>query len=274
MRWRPGDEWAIVEGAAEDVGPAPSKSKVHDYRGQRGQVFYASPQQPSVPSALCGEVTEVGRILSYTPHHMSRPSILPLDVPDRGLTPDALLNTYNANRLAAQGYTGKGTTIVIFAFTGYDQADLDTFATTFGLPKFTPILVGGQPSEPSGEDANGSRSRPRHRAGCAESCRQRPTDRGGRRRLREDRADAGGDGSAVPRRGVELLDRLGLRQADHRRRPGPGAVRPGHRARHTAPRHSTPAETSPAWNAKADRTGRPRPAAPMSGWTRSRRCRR
>ena len=150
VRWRPGDNWAIVEGAAENVGSA-FGVQVHDYRGRRGQVFYASPHQPSVPSALSGEVAEVGRILSYTPHHTSQPSILPLDVPDRGLTPDALLNTYNANRLAAQGYTGKGTTIVIFAFTGYDQADLDTFATTFGLPKFTPILVGGQPSEPSGE---------------------------------------------------------------------------------------------------------------------------
>ena len=40
---------------------------------------------------------------------------------------------------------------MIFAFNGYDQADLDTFATTYGLPKFTPTLVGGQPSEPHGE---------------------------------------------------------------------------------------------------------------------------
>ena len=62
-----------------------------------------------------------------------------------------MLTTYNANRLAADGFTGKGITIVIFAFDGYDQADLDTFATTYGLPKFTPILVGGQPEEPRGE---------------------------------------------------------------------------------------------------------------------------
>lgn len=53
--------------------------------------------------------------------------------------------------LAEQGYTGKGQTIVIFAFDGFDQADLDTYATTFGLPRFTPILIGGQPSAPRGE---------------------------------------------------------------------------------------------------------------------------
>ncbi|MDT7762090.1 MAG: kumamolisin, partial [Mycobacterium sp.] len=114
VRWRPGAQWAVVEGAAENVAKA-FDVEVHDYRGQRGQVFYASPQQPSIPGSLRDEVAEFGRILGYTPHHMSRPSILPLDVPDKGLTPGGLLTTYNVNRLAADGYTGKGTTIVFFA---------------------------------------------------------------------------------------------------------------------------------------------------------------
>ncbi len=150
VRWRPGDDWAIVEGGPQAVANS-FGVEVHDYRGQLGQVFYASPQQPVVPAPLRGQVTEMGRILGYTPHRMSRPSMMPLDVPDQGLSPQALLTTYNADRLAQQGYTGKGTTIVIFAFDGYDQADLDSFATLFNLPKFTPVLVGGQPGEPRGE---------------------------------------------------------------------------------------------------------------------------
>lgn len=150
VRWRPGAQWAVVEGAAENVAKA-FDVEVHDYRGQRGQVFYASPQQPSIPESLRAEVAEFGRILGYTPHHMSRPSILPLDVPDRGLTPGSLLTSYNASRLAADGYTGKGTTIVFFAFDGFEQADLDTFAKTYGLPKFTPTVVGGQPGKAGGE---------------------------------------------------------------------------------------------------------------------------
>ena len=77
--------------------------------------------------------------------------MLPLDVPDKGLMPSALLNTYNATRLAADGYTGKGTTIVFFAFDGFDQSDLDTFASTYGLPQFTPEVVGGELDEPRGE---------------------------------------------------------------------------------------------------------------------------
>jgi kumamolisin len=150
VRWQPGDDWAVIEGPSESVSRA-LEVEVHDYRGQRGQEFYASPQQPQVPPTLRTEVAELGRILSYTPHHMSRPHILPLDVPDRGLTPDALLTTYNAAGMARAGFTGKGTTIVIFAFDGYDQSDLDQFATTFGLPKFTPVLVGGQPGPSRGE---------------------------------------------------------------------------------------------------------------------------
>jgi kumamolisin len=150
VRWKPGRAWAVLEGAAEKVADA-FDVEVHDYRGKRGQVFYASPQQPSIPEALTPEVAEVGRILGYLPHHTSQTRMFPLDVPDKGLKPSALLNTYNASRLAADGYTGKGTTIVFFAFDGFDQSDLDAFATTYGLPQFTPEVVGGELDDPRGE---------------------------------------------------------------------------------------------------------------------------
>lgn len=150
VRWRPGDDWAVIEGAAQKLADA-FGVEVHDYRGQKGQVFYASPQQPPVPDELRGEVVESGRILGYMPHHTSWNWTLPLDVPDKGLMPNALLNTYNVGKLAADGYTGKGATIVFFAFDGFDQADLDTFATKYNLPKFEPDVVGGDLEEPRGE---------------------------------------------------------------------------------------------------------------------------
>lgn len=150
VRWRPGNAWAIVEGGADDVARA-FDVPVHDYRGRKGQVFYASRQQPDVPAPLHAEVTSLGRILGYTPHHMARPGFLPLDVPKQGLTPDALLNAYNAKPLADAGFTGKGATIVFFEFDGYDQSDLDAFSEMSGLPKFTPVLIGGQPGPAHGE---------------------------------------------------------------------------------------------------------------------------
>lgn len=150
VRWRPGDNWAVVEGTAPAVG-AEFGVDVHDYRGRRGQVFYASSQQPDVPTSLRTELTGFGRILGYTPFHEARPSILPLDVPDSGLSPQDLRSIYNVNPLTARGFTGKGTTIVVFGFDGFDQSDLDKFASEFQLPQFTPVVVGDMPSERTGE---------------------------------------------------------------------------------------------------------------------------
>jgi kumamolisin len=150
VRWRPGDTWAVVEGAGQDVATA-FDVPVNDYHGRKGQVFYASPRQPAVPEPVRDDVTGLGRILGYTPHHEASPRFLPLDVPTGGLSPKALLEAYNAAPLAAAGFTGKGATIVFFEFSGYNQEDLDTFADTSGLPRFTPILVGGQPG-PSGAE--------------------------------------------------------------------------------------------------------------------------
>ncbi|MGH3674336.1 MAG: S53 family peptidase [Mycobacterium sp.] len=152
VRWRPGDAWAIVEGAAQDLARA-FEVPVHDYRGPKGQLFYASTQQPSVPSALHGVVADLGRIMGYTPHRTKGPGILPLDVPKGGLTPRGLLEAYNATPLAEAGFTGKGATIVFFEFDRYDQKDLDTFADTSGLPRFTPVVIGGRPAESHGETA-------------------------------------------------------------------------------------------------------------------------
>ncbi|MCV7021242.1 S53 family peptidase [Mycolicibacterium aichiense] len=150
VRWRPGDHWATVTGAAPAVGLAFAVA-VHDFRGRTGQVFYASPQQPVVPMPIVDEVTELGRILGYVPHNESVPVIVPLDVPDQGLGPAGLLRTYNAAPLRESGYTGQGSTVLVFAFDGFDQEDLDMFASAFDLPKFTPELMGDMPSQRSGE---------------------------------------------------------------------------------------------------------------------------
>lgn len=152
VRWRPGDKWAIVEGAATDLARA-FAVPVRDYRGPQGQVFYASPEQPAVPSAVRDAVTGLGRILGYTPHRTKGPGFLPTDVPKGGLTPKGLLEAYNATPLVDAGFTGKGATIVFFAFDSADQKDLDLFADTSGLPRFTPVIVGGRPTEVHGETA-------------------------------------------------------------------------------------------------------------------------
>ena len=155
VRWRADDSWAFIGGSPGALAEAFGVS-VHDYRGRRGQVFYASPQQPAVPAAVRAEVAELGRILGYTPHREANRWVFPAEAPDQelaqqGLTPAAVLRTYNVQPLRDAGYSGKGGTVIVFSFDGFDQADLDLFATTFNLPMFTPEVVGGQPPARRGE---------------------------------------------------------------------------------------------------------------------------
>ncbi len=150
VRWRAGEPWAVLEGAPDTVAGALGVA-VHDYRGKHGQVFYASPQQPAIPAQVRGEVGELGRILGYTPYHMGVPPLMPRDVPDGGMLPTELVTAYNFNALAAGGFTGKGITVVVFGFDGFDQRDMDSFADWFDLPKFTPQVVGGMPTQMHGE---------------------------------------------------------------------------------------------------------------------------
>ncbi len=154
VHWRAGDPWAVIEGRPRAIGAAFGVA-IHDYRARRGpdpgRVFYASPQQPAIPPQLSGEVGGLGRILSYTPYREGRPPTPPLDVPDGGLLPNQLLTAYNVTPLSSAGYTGKGGTVVVFSFDGFDQQDMDSFADWFDLPRFTPQVVGGMPDRRSGE---------------------------------------------------------------------------------------------------------------------------
>lgn len=154
LRWRGGDDWAVIEGTPAAVSAAFGVA-VHDYRAvggpESGRVFYASPQQPGVPTPARAEVSGLGRILGYTPYREGLPPTPPLDVPDGGLLPAALLSAYNATPLTAAGYTGAGQTVVVFSFDGFEQADMDSFADIFGLPRFTPEVIGGMPAQRTGE---------------------------------------------------------------------------------------------------------------------------
>ncbi|MEI7545189.1 MAG: S53 family peptidase [Mycobacteriaceae bacterium] len=150
VRWHEGDSWAIVEGAPDAVANAFGIA-VHDYRARRGDVFYASPQQPDIPPATRGEVAGLGRILSYTPFREGMPPTPPRDVPDGGLLPTQLLSAYNVTSLTREGYTGKGATVVVFSFDGFEQQDMDSFADWFNMPRFTPQVIGGMPSQRNGE---------------------------------------------------------------------------------------------------------------------------
>ena len=121
---------------------------VHDYRGRRGQVFYASPQQPAVPR----DVARRDQRTRPDPRLHPASSCAAARPCDRAAQtgPDPAPNCWPRTTpasLAAQGFTGKGNTIVFFEFDGFDQDDLDSFADLSGLPTSRPIVIGGQPGD-------------------------------------------------------------------------------------------------------------------------------
>ena len=150
VHWRDGDAWAVVEGAPDVVAAAFGVS-IRRYRARGGEVFDAAAQQPGVPAPASREVAGLGRILTYTPYREGLPPTPPRDVPGGGLLPTQLVSAYNMAGLTRRGFTGKGSTVVVFSFDGFDQADLDSFADWFDVPRFTPQVVGGMPSHRTGE---------------------------------------------------------------------------------------------------------------------------
>lgn len=154
VRWRAGDDWAVIEGAPGALAEA-FGVPLREYRTRGGDdpgaVFSASPQQPAVPQAAESEVAGLGRILGHLPVREALPVPPPRDVPYGGLRPNELLNAYNATPLVQSGTTGKGQTVVVFAFDGFLQEDLDLFADSSGLPRFVPEVYGGMPERRGGE---------------------------------------------------------------------------------------------------------------------------
>ncbi len=148
-QWSPGADWAAVTGPAVAMASA-FGVPVRDYRSRSGQAFYAATNQASVPRAVAGEVTQVGRILSYRPRQLTALGRPRADVPANGLNPRQLLTAYNATSLASAGYTGKGSTVVFFEWSPPTQSDLDAFARQAGLPQFTVTMPGGSFSGPAG----------------------------------------------------------------------------------------------------------------------------
>ena len=106
VSWRDGDGWAVLE-ERRVRSPVPSTSRCTTTAAARGRSSTPRRNSPAFPQQLRGEVTELGRILGYTPYHEGIPPTPPLDVPDGGLMPTELLTAYNVDALAAAGYTGR-----------------------------------------------------------------------------------------------------------------------------------------------------------------------
>ncbi len=225
--------------------------------GVQGQVFlYASDSGPSFP-AVRDTVSDLGRILGFTPHREARPDMIPLDVPPR-LDAERPADRLRRSPLAAASSRARADHRLLRISAATTSTDLDDFATMSVLPPLKPILIAAAQRIPR-ETVMDLRSRARDCARCAAGAVVRTPSTLGAHAYEHIGADVSTPRTAMPRRGVEPApsdgDATRLVTRDGSRTPCRQALE---RAMRTAPRPSMPAAIPVPLECK----GRPRLVVP------------
>ncbi len=107
-----------------------------------GEPHIANMSDPSIPEALAPVVEGVVSMHDFLPRAMSRPrhqyTFTSGSSTEHAVAPADLATIYNLNPLFSAGATGKGQTIVVVEDSNmYNNADWNTFRSTFGLSTYT-----------------------------------------------------------------------------------------------------------------------------------------
>ena len=147
--WRPGSSLIAADGPAP-VAASLLQVRIDDYRQPDGTTFYASLDQPRIPSTISAVASDVGGLDNYR-----RPRAYA--VRPGGLSPNDVLAYYNLKPLRDAGLDGSGQTVLLPEIDDVNTKDLEAFASEFGLPPFGPILTlrrdpsWGTPTKAQGE---------------------------------------------------------------------------------------------------------------------------
>ncbi len=142
VTWYTGEQFAGLAGSAASVGSAFGVA-VDSYRSRSGEDFYSATRQPGVPPQLRPDVTGIGSINNYG--RLESQFVTHEFVPNGGLTPQGLLEAYQATPLSASEQ-GSGETVVFLEGSPVEQSDLNDFTQKFGLPQIQLQIVGGNVS--------------------------------------------------------------------------------------------------------------------------------
>jgi kumamolisin len=122
-----------------------SLATFHDNRTARD--YFANTTTPTLPAAFAGQVVDVAGLNNYTAHRHfdhANPAVKPSATPlaaSAGLDPTSGKAAYDLTGLNGNGYTGSGQTIGLVEFSSFDQSDVDTYDSTYGLNVTAPTVV-------------------------------------------------------------------------------------------------------------------------------------
>jgi subtilase family serine protease len=125
------------------------RTELHRYAGQDGEHFAMS-SAPSVPADLAPRILGVHGLNSFrskTPRRAEPLYALPVTEPDGGpgsfavLAPADFAKIYDLESLYAAHVTGAGQHIAVIGRSDFNDADVASFRSTFGLPASSPVRL-------------------------------------------------------------------------------------------------------------------------------------
>ena len=136
----------VFSGTAGQVQSA-FHTEIHLYN-VAGETHYANASDPSIPSALAdvvGGVVSLHNFLAQPMHSVSQPAAVAAPEYTSGgthyLAPADFATIYDVAALYSQSLDGTGQSIAIAGRSDFNQSDVQTFRSMFGLPAKAPTVI-------------------------------------------------------------------------------------------------------------------------------------
>jgi kumamolisin len=106
-----------------------------------GRSFYANETAPTLPASIASFVSDVSGLNSHTvlrhaPVNVT-PAVTPHNGPAGGYTPAQIKGGYNVSGT----YTGSGQTVALVEFDGFQQSNISSYVSHYGLGSPTPTVT-------------------------------------------------------------------------------------------------------------------------------------
>lgn len=141
--WQKGEDFLGVSGSPSELA-AVFGVDPHSYRSASGVAFVASATDPVIPAPLRSLVIDVSHLNTYVTYKTAA-------APPGGFKPADARLAYGIKELLDQGFDGSGEIVSIYALgDGFDQGELDTWASKMGVPPVKPVMKSGPKDAKSG----------------------------------------------------------------------------------------------------------------------------